>query len=43
VEIAHARPGAELLTTEGLGHRAILRHPEVVRRTVEFIQNGHQP
>jgi pimeloyl-ACP methyl ester carboxylesterase len=43
VEIANAWPGAELLTTEGLGHRAILRHPEVVRRTVEFVQDGIQP
>ena len=37
VEIAEAWPGAELLTTSGLGHRALLRNPEVVRRTIEFL------
>lgn len=37
VEIAEAWPGAELLTTTGLGHRALLRNPEVVRRTTEFL------
>ena len=38
--IAEAWPGAELVTTSGLGHRAILRDPEVVRRTVEFLGAG---
>jgi pimeloyl-ACP methyl ester carboxylesterase len=38
--IAEAWPGAELFTTTGLGHRAILRDPEVVRRTVEFLGAG---
>ena len=38
--IAEAWPGAELHTTKGLGHRAILRDPEVVRRTVEFLKAG---
>ena len=42
VAIAEAWPGAELFSTEGLGHRAILRHPEVVRRTVEFLRDGIQ-
>ena len=37
-EIARAWPGAELLTTTGLGHRAILWNPEVIRRTVGFLQ-----
>jgi len=39
-EIAHAWPRAELVTTRGLGHRAILRDPGVVRRAVEFLQAG---
>jgi pimeloyl-ACP methyl ester carboxylesterase len=39
-EIARAWPGAELLTSTGLGHRAILRNPEVLRRTVDFLQAG---
>jgi pimeloyl-ACP methyl ester carboxylesterase len=39
-EIARAWPGAEFLTTKGLGHRAILRDPEVVRRTIEFLRLG---
>jgi pimeloyl-ACP methyl ester carboxylesterase len=38
--IAEAWPGAELFTTTGLGHRAILRDREVVRRTVEFLGAG---
>jgi pimeloyl-ACP methyl ester carboxylesterase len=42
-EIARAWPGAELLTTRGLGHRAILRDREVVRRTVEFLSAGVRP
>jgi pimeloyl-ACP methyl ester carboxylesterase len=40
VEIAEAWPGAELVTTSGLGHRTILRDREVVRRTVEFLRGG---
>lgn len=39
-EIVRAWPDARLLTTTGLGHRAILRDPEVVRATVEFLQQG---
>jgi pimeloyl-ACP methyl ester carboxylesterase len=39
-EIARAWPGAELFTTTGLGHRAILRNPEVIRRAVAFLQGG---
>jgi pimeloyl-ACP methyl ester carboxylesterase len=38
--IAEAWPGAELFTTSGLGHRAILRDREVVRRAVEFLGTG---
>jgi pimeloyl-ACP methyl ester carboxylesterase len=39
-EIARSWPGAELFTTTGLGHRAILRDPEVVGRTIRFLQLG---
>jgi len=39
-EIAGAWPGAELLTTSGLGHRAVLRDPAVIQRTVEFLGAG---
>jgi pimeloyl-ACP methyl ester carboxylesterase len=39
-EIARAWPGAELMTTSGLGHRSVLRDPEVIRRTVSFLGQG---
>ena len=39
-EIASAWPGAQLVATTGLGHRAILRDPDVVLRTVEFLRAG---
>ncbi|HEU5039885.1 MAG TPA: alpha/beta hydrolase [Gemmatimonadales bacterium] len=39
-EIVEAWPDARLLTTSGLGHRAILRDPAVVRATVEFLREG---
>jgi pimeloyl-ACP methyl ester carboxylesterase len=39
-EIAAAWPGAELLTTSGLGHRAVLRDPAVIQRTVTFLSVG---
>jgi pimeloyl-ACP methyl ester carboxylesterase len=39
-EIAAAWPGAELMTTSGLGHRAVLRDPEVIQRTVTFLTDG---
>jgi pimeloyl-ACP methyl ester carboxylesterase len=35
--IVEAWHGARLVETAGLGHRAILRDPEVVRATVEFL------
>ncbi len=35
--IAQAWPGAELLATRGLGHRAVLRDPLVVSRVVGFL------
>jgi pimeloyl-ACP methyl ester carboxylesterase len=35
--LAAAWPGARLVTTRGLGHRRLLRHPEVVAGAVEFL------
>jgi pimeloyl-ACP methyl ester carboxylesterase len=32
--------GAPLITTEGLGHRKVLRDPEVVRTVVDFVTGG---
>ena len=42
-EIAAAWPGAELVTTSGLGHRAVLRDPDVIQRTVRFLSDGLIP
>ncbi len=38
--IAAAWPGAELVTTSGLGHRDIVRDPGVVARAVDFLRLG---
>ena len=38
--IAAAWPGAELVTTTGLGHREVVRDPGVVKRVVEFVSEG---
>jgi pimeloyl-ACP methyl ester carboxylesterase len=35
--IVEAWRGSRLVRTSGLGHRAILRDPAVVRRTVDFL------
>lgn len=35
--LAHAWPGAEFVRTRGLGHRRILRDPEVITRAIRFI------
>ena len=35
--IADAWPRAELMLTEGLGHRAVIRDPTIVARTVDFL------
>jgi pimeloyl-ACP methyl ester carboxylesterase len=35
--IANAWPGAEVITTHGLGHHRILSDPEVVRRVVSWL------
>jgi pimeloyl-ACP methyl ester carboxylesterase len=42
-EIARAWPGAELMATSGLGHRAIVKNTEVVSRTVAFLRQGLEP
>jgi pimeloyl-ACP methyl ester carboxylesterase len=39
-EIAEAWPGARLVATEGLGHRALLRDPGVVREIVGFLREA---
>jgi pimeloyl-ACP methyl ester carboxylesterase len=39
-EIARAWPGAELMPTAGLGHRSVVRDPEVIRRTLAFLTGG---
>lgn len=41
--IAGAWPGAQLLTTSGLGHRRILQDPGVIRRIAEFIRPAAAP
>jgi pimeloyl-ACP methyl ester carboxylesterase len=40
VEIADAWPGARLVATSGLGHRAILRDPTVIREAVGFLEEA---
>lgn len=39
-DIAQAWPWARLWTTEGLGHRRILRDAQVVKRAVAFLEQG---
>lgn len=41
-EIARAWPGARLVPTLGLGHRAILRDPAVLQQTVTFLQGARE-
>lgn len=38
--VASAWPSAHLLTTEGLGHRRILRDDHVIHQTVDFLQQA---
>ncbi len=38
--LADALPDARLVTTDGLGHRRILRDPAVIARVVEFVGTG---
>ena len=35
-------PDARLVTTEGLGHRRILRDPAVVAEVVDFVRDGER-
>ena len=39
-EIARAWPGAEFMPTSGLGHRLMVKDPEVIRRTAAFLAEG---
>jgi pimeloyl-ACP methyl ester carboxylesterase len=39
-EIVGAWAGARLESTSGLGHRALLRDPAVIGRTVQFLKEG---
>lgn len=41
--IASAWPSARLLSTEGLGHRRILRDPGVIQEAVSFLQQADLP
>jgi pimeloyl-ACP methyl ester carboxylesterase len=41
--IVEAWRGSRLVRTAGLGHRAILRDPSVVRRTVDFMTGDRSP
>lgn len=41
--IAAAWPGARLVTTSGLGHRTIVRAPEIVQQAVAFIAGAGLP
>lgn len=41
--VAESWPGARLLTTEGLGHRRLLRDPEVVSAVTAFVRDGVCP
>jgi len=40
--IARAWPGASLVETRGLGHRGLLRDPDVLRRVVGFLGSGER-
>jgi pimeloyl-ACP methyl ester carboxylesterase len=41
--LAERWPGARMVTTQGLGHRRILRDPQVVAHAVEFLAAGDPP
>ena len=38
--LADAWPGARMMSTEGLGHRRILREPSVIEAAAEFVSTG---
>ncbi len=40
--VARAWPGAQFVRTAGLGHRRILRDPEVIARATAFIASGNK-
>ena len=40
--LQRASNGAELLATDGLGHRRILRDPTVIRQAVQFVSSDRQ-
>lgn len=40
--LQRASNGAELLATDGLGHRRILRDPSVIRQAVQFVSSDRQ-
>jgi len=40
--VVRAWPGAELVTTRGLGHRRIVHDPEVIARAVAFLRQGER-
>ncbi|MFV2058237.1 MAG: alpha/beta fold hydrolase [Thiohalomonadales bacterium] len=39
IQCAEAWPDAQLLVTQGLGHRRILRHPQVLNAVASFVAN----
>jgi pimeloyl-ACP methyl ester carboxylesterase len=41
--VASVWPGARLLTTRGLGHRQVLKHPDVLRAATDFLLEGGPP
>jgi pimeloyl-ACP methyl ester carboxylesterase len=41
-DLAQACPGAQLLSTDGLGHRRLLREPAVVARVTRFLADPCQ-
>jgi len=42
-ENARLLPGGRLVSTQGLGHRRILRDPDVVEQAVHFLEEGIRP
>jgi pimeloyl-ACP methyl ester carboxylesterase len=40
--VAASWPGAQIVTTRGLGHQRILRDDQVVRQAIEFVVQPHQ-
>jgi pimeloyl-ACP methyl ester carboxylesterase len=40
--IARAWPGAQLVTTSGLGHHRIVSDPDVIRQVLEFLPGSYE-